>query len=160
MQYGRHNQQSHKRISLSGGQMTPQCLLLEKLTLRNCTHWNRCHGKTVPPEWCHKAELLPASSLPASLSSWHPLLVVKNKVWPPDIIWGDADFFYATVVIWIPSEVDVCPLLKREDFSPWEPRPTLGLEYFSETVPPLLWDMQVRINIWEWDPQIIFYINL
>lgn len=112
---------SHKRISLSVGQMTPQCLLLGKLTLRNCTCW-RCHGKTVPPQWCQKAELLPPS-----LSSWHPLLVVKNEVWPPDIIWGDADFFYATVVIWIPFEVDICPLLKREDFSPWEPLPALGL---------------------------------
>lgn len=108
-------------ISLAAGQMTPQCLLLERLTLRNCTHWSRCYGKVVPSEWCHKAQLL----LPPSLGSWHPLLVVKNKVWPPDIIWGNADFFHTTVVIWIPSEVDICPLLKREDFTPWEPLPAL-----------------------------------
>lgn len=73
-QYGQHNQQSHKRISLAVGQMMPQCLLLEKLTLRNCTHWNRCHGKTVPPGWCHKAELLPPS-LPEQLA---PLTCCKE----------------------------------------------------------------------------------
>lgn len=123
---GQYNEHSHKRVTVAAG--SPRAIM------------------PAPGEACSEAcyslaqisrESSPSTAVPWGRAtppfpgSWHPLLVVENKVWPPDIVWGDADFFYTAIVIWIPLQVDVCPLLKREDFSHWEPFPALSGSIFS-----------------------------
>lgn len=46
--------------------------------------------------------------------SWLCLLVIEDDVRPPDLFRGDVDFFHPTIVLWIPFQVAIYPLLERE----------------------------------------------
>jgi hypothetical protein len=53
---------------------------------------------------------------PPCLVLWRCLLVIENDVRPPDLFRGDVNFFHSSIVIWIPFQVVIDPLLERETF--------------------------------------------
>lgn len=47
-------------------------------------------------------------------NKWHYILVIEHNVRNPDGVWGNSDGGDAQIMIRIPSELHVCPLLNAE----------------------------------------------
>lgn len=42
------------------------------------------------------------------------ILVVENQIRPPNVSGGNSDLFDATVILWVPLQVHIFPLLKKD----------------------------------------------
>lgn len=65
-------------------------------------------GSPCPPRPPHRM---------SAFSSWlFCSLVIKNEVWVPDLFRRNVNLFHATIVIWIPFQVVIHPLLEMKTF--------------------------------------------
>lgn len=44
------------------------------------------------------------------------LLVIEHEVWAPDLFRGNVDFFHAAIVVWVPFQIVIHPLLEMKTF--------------------------------------------
>lgn len=90
----------------------PQSGLWESATEDNTTRCGNCFFRVGHGNGKHWAN-----------GSWlHSLLIVENQIRPPNVSRGNSDLFDAAVILWLPLQVHIFPLLKKKNKQKRTPR--------------------------------------